>query len=81
MRLIDADRMKMVIEKNFGHGTVEPIYQLIDSAPTIEPKQGEWINVGTYEECKDCGEVKRFPHWNFCPHCGARMKGADDEVD
>ena len=41
--------------------------------------QGEWIDIGGYEVCKNCHEVKRFPHWNFCPNCGARMKGVDDE--
>ena len=41
--------------------------------------QGEWIDMGGYEVCKNCHEVKRFPHWNFCPNCGRRMKGANDE--
>ena len=42
--------------------------------------QGEWIwdeqILGLVcSECKELG-VERS---NFCPHCGARMKGADDE--
>ena len=51
-----------------------------------EPKSGEWV-YGTDEDgnedvypwtCSICGE--KYP-WcpNYCPHCGARMKGADDE--
>ena len=51
-----------------------------------EPKSGKWV-YGTDEDgnedaypwtCSICGE--KYP-WcpNYCPHCGARMKGADDE--
>ena len=42
-------------------------------------RKGEWIDIGGYEVCKNCHEVKRFPHWNYCSNCGAKMKGADDE--
>ena len=40
-------------------------------------------------KCSCCGYTKRFmchmkdeqiKLWNFCPNCGARMKGADDEM-
>ena len=45
--------------------------------------QGEWIDehedghgswVGT---CNQCGEENHVD--NYCPNCGCRMKGADDE--
>lgn len=60
------------------------------AVPTIEPKRGEWIktkNDGVwryaeaYAECDQCHKVV-FNGWkmNFCPNCGARMKGADDEA-
>ena len=41
--------------------------------------QGEWIDIGGYEVCKNCHEVKRFPHWNFCPNCGADMRAEQTE--
>ena len=38
MRPIDADRLKAVLEKNFGHtGGASVLEQLIDEQPTIEP--------------------------------------------
>ena len=61
-----------------------------------EPKRGEWIEVESYEyethsvtdmRCNLCGKYSQmvlpfqtkcvYPR---CPFCGAKMKGADDEV-
>lgn len=82
--MIDADRLKIVIEKNFGHGTVDPIYQLIDAAPTIEPKQSEWRwkfadNGWKDIYCLECGWTKNVDvhvslNYDFCPGCGAKMR-------
>ena len=49
-----------------------------------EAAQGEWIYKGEYAECSICGAhsgtqfdgVEPIPlKSNFCPHCGARMRG------
>ena len=53
--------------------------QMLKMADRKTEKQGEWIDIGGYEVCKNCHEVKRFPHWNFCPSCGADMKGVNNE--
>ena len=53
----------------------------------IELKRGEWIGTSEGTMCSNC---HKFPYddgeyhianWysDFCPNCGARMKGADDE--
>lgn len=67
---------------------------ILKEAPTIEPKQGEWIpkemwtegvgmgeQYGRYYECSECHREYRGDMescYNFCPNCGARMEGADD---
>lgn len=81
-------------EKDIGFGDVgrmitvkiEHIIDTIENAPTIEPKRGEWIRSSDIDiawgskvyTCSNCGH-KRDSETNFCPNCGARMKGADDE--
>ena len=52
--------------------------------PSAE-KQGEWIDhdskvaiLGLRWKCSCCGIVAS-DRTRFCPNCGARMKGADDE--
>ena len=42
----------------------------------VQPiKFGKWIEDGCITKCNQCGEKKRFPHWSFCPNCGADMRG------
>ena len=49
-----------------------------------KPRQGKWIDSGYGVECSLCGEW--YPHasiarnqLNFCPNCGADMRGEHDE--
>ena len=55
--------------------------EFIDEAPTIEPKQGEWIDVngdGSIMKCSKCGDEVCCKGNNFCPNCGARMRGEEE---
>lgn len=50
-----------------------------------EPKRGEWIGtrIGHYPgyECSLCHYgVQPWNTTRYCPNCGAKMKGADDEA-
>ena len=61
-----------------------------------EPQEGHWIDKGwdgdwawqidgrgncwRVIECSECGKGVSVES-NYCPHCGARMKGAEHEID
>ena len=61
----------------------------IKTLPTIQPKRGRWISAdamfgGVPFYCSECGENTRDtvmgkPRWNFCPNCGADMRGEQDD--
>lgn len=88
-RLIDADAVKELIRSGISTDTCadqDYVCELVDDIPTIDAVSvvhGEWLDehedghgywVGT---CSQCGKEKRVD--NYCPNCGAQMKGADDE--
>ena len=103
MRLIDGDALiekcgEWYTEEGCEEGFIGTLKQLLDKQPTIEPKQGEWIEhkertivkdnnfidfFPAEYECSNCG-LRQATYFlnstlpNFCPNCGARMKGAND---
>ena len=60
--------------------------QIIINTPFVSNKpQGEWIieidaNGYTYRRCSICGMKQYAGQLNFCPDCGADMKGDPNEI-
>ena len=61
----------------------EDCWAEIKALPSAEPKTGEWKPKNHRTDyCSNCGFEEtqwRTTDYNFCPSCGARMKGVDDE--
>lgn len=83
MKLYSPDITKPTEVNYYWHAKV-----LVEPMP--KPKQGEWIYV-TVEEwmktgrdyghhCSECDEINGSGKSNYCPNCGAKMKGENDEV-
>ena len=77
-----GDAIKALYKYNFV--TKEVIEREIMSIPSADRPRGEWIeqedDYHHYWECSECGMgVGLDDIRNFCPNCGCRMKGADDE--
>lgn len=62
--------------------------KFIAELPSEDRPQGKWIfrrefvkdTPFTGYRCSNCNYWQGMGAWNFCPHCGCRMKGADDET-
>lgn len=92
MRLVDADALGTEVIKThlFDKGDV---IKLIESAPTIdavEVVRGEWKPFDqTWGReiwyCTACETSMHMPTrmgkpmYDYCPYCGAKMKGSDDD--
>jgi polyhydroxyalkanoate synthesis regulator phasin len=69
-----------------GCNTVESLKELIDElvsytqlpreqVPDITSRTGVWINYSsTMMECSACKKHVSYHRYEFCPHCGAKMK-------
>ena len=85
MRLVDANALIDKMRGSFIDCIEENIaIQIIKSAPIIEPKRGEWRSGDCKgAHCSECEEYFSFaPRWkpfNYCPNCGADMRGEQDE--
>ena len=92
MRLIDADALMenaQVYEIECGNEIGDDVREIkavlasrIENAPIIDPvKHGKWLinSDGYYPYCSECkAEPKSRELTNYCPNCGAKMDGKDD---
>lgn len=88
MRLIDADELKKVIFSKSDNmedlWDTAGVLNAINNAPTVEQPTGHWINhyddlfpAESTEECSICHQEQSIGNDdNYCPNCGAKMKGA-----
>ena len=59
----------------------------IRALPSADRPQGEWMHDDSSPIAYRCTACNTLQHWSviqngryrYCPNCGARMKGADDE--
>ncbi len=80
-----SDVMKAIDDKINGSDNRLWLREIISELPSANRPQGEWIKDGHHLRCNQCGvcfcnkdrEGDEYPQ-DFCPSCGARMKGADD---
>lgn len=63
-------------------GQMAKVLDVIKAVPTIDPvKHGKWIEYPIADgmnQCSVCG-VLRFGDSNYCPNCGADMRGEQKE--
>lgn len=76
-----------VYSNNFGTDAIDKYtiaiidndVQTIAQLPSAE-QRGKWIPKSERWHCSLCdGIAPKGIRWEFCPNCGADMRGADDE--
>ena len=90
-RLIDANALMGKIEKSTASKAVKGVACVfVNDAPTVDAVEvvhGSWVSryhrniLGDYFRfhCSECGEDKpNSIHINYCPNCGARMRGDEE---
>ena len=55
----------------------------LEEVPSAEPKTGEWIQKDMCADrfCSECNYAvwdSEAEEYNFCPNCGARMRGEEE---
>ena len=90
--LISKDKvidLIMETDPEWAVGTTRAIFEGVKRMPPVDRKKGRWISAdaifgGVPFYCSECGEntldtVMGKPRWNFCPNCGAEMRGEENE--
>ena len=76
-----SDAIEAVENNSYGMGSRASV-KAIKALPSAEAVQGEWTNVGVLTvRCSNCkSEFHELEAMNFCPNCGADMRGEDGEA-
>lgn len=51
---------------------------LLNDIKMMMPKTAEWINKNGIKTCNNCGIGLASAYDNYCPNCGAKMKGEEE---
>ena len=88
IKQIDTEREQLAKLGMLGaeHIVTHYVRNFIEDAPTVDRPQGEWIEVDEpimgnpycRYRCSKCGLDEPYAR-DFCPNCGAQMKGIDDD--
>lgn len=76
---IDAVIQHLQLDNEYSCG----VREAINSLPSAQ-KPGEWIENPNNYECSVCGIVRakgRTGKYNYCPGCGADMRGEGNDND
>lgn len=49
----------------------------VGKMPPAERKKGKWIDCNWSVRCSECDYAIPMAVWNFCPNCGAEMRGEE----
>lgn len=63
----------------YGYMDTKSIVDMLSALPSIQPKRGKWKTVVCdgveLVACTECGYTGAFWTFNYCPICGADMRG------
>ena len=82
-----AERKYLIARGQEGveHVLTHHAYNVIDDQPIVESRpKGKWLyhrasNGLVVVKCSECKKTYGFLKTNYCPHCGADMRGDDHE--
>lgn len=84
MRPIDADELLTAFPVDDEPTLTKSCVRMtIQHMPTIEPRKGKWskemIGATPYKYC--CSKCNKYSRamYDYCPNCGADMRGREDE--
>ena len=76
-------RNKFSLDDSYGfylNGLKDADY-LVSHLPPVQPKQGKWNKIHWKAfRCSECNRLSEY-NTNFCPNCGADMRGNEDGTD
>lgn len=95
-RLIDAYKLEDLLRSNCArYHCKDDVIAAIAQQPTVDAVEvvhGRWVVSGLgYDCCSECRKVymagyftidgnKPRPNFNYCPQCGAKMDGGNDNA-
>ena len=84
------DTIKTIESETYRHDYLDHVIDIIEDIPSADVapvRHGHWIKNDPHCDglaflwnCSECGE-ESDEGYRYCPACGARMDGENDEID